>query len=125
MRGSRKLGQRGSNFDNVFLVDKGREDPNATISGPSSARQRNDGTTLNTGLFHSHSDFLTYTMYTTGKQSDLEAQWLSDRVLDSRPRGRGFEPHRRHCVVSLSKNIIPTLVLVQPRTTRPSITERL
>ena len=24
-----------------FLVDKGREDPNATINGPSSARQRN------------------------------------------------------------------------------------
>ena len=33
--------QRGSNFDNVFLVDEGREDPNTTISGPSSARQRN------------------------------------------------------------------------------------
>ena len=27
------------------------------------------------------------------------AQWLSGRVLDSRPKGRGFEPHRRHCVV--------------------------
>ena len=33
----------------------------------------------------------------------LEAQWLSGRVLDSRPRGQGFKPHRRHCVVSLSK----------------------
>ena len=31
------------------------------------------------------------------------AQWLSGRVLDSRPKGRGFEPHRRHCLVSLSK----------------------
>ena len=31
------------------------------------------------------------------------AQWLSGRVLDSRPSDRGFEPHRRHCVVSLSK----------------------
>ena len=30
------------------------------------------------------------------------AQWFSGRVLDSRPRGRGFEPHRRHCVLSLS-----------------------
>ena len=30
------------------------------------------------------------------------AQWRSGRVLDSRPRGRGFEPHRRHCVVSLT-----------------------
>ena len=46
-------------------------------------------------------------------------------MLDSRPKGRGFEPHRRHCVVSLSKNINPSLVLVQPRKTRPFITERL
>ena len=44
-------------------------------------------------------------------------------MLDSRPRGRGFEPHRHHCVVSLSKNINPSLVLVQPRKTRPFITE--
>ena len=46
-------------------------------------------------------------------------------TLDSRPKGRGFEPHRRHCVVSLSKNINPSLVLVLPRKTRPFITERL
>ena len=32
------------------------------------------------------------------------AQWLSGRVLDSRPKGRGFEPHRRHCVVVLEQN---------------------
>ena len=58
--------------------------------------------------------------------SNIEgAQWLSGRVLDSRPRGRGFEPHRRHCDLSLSKNINPSLVLVQPRKTRPFITERL
>ena len=50
---------------------------------------------------------------------------LSGRVLDLRLRGRGFEPHRRHCIVSLSKNINPSLVLVQPRKTRPFITERL
>ena len=50
---------------------------------------------------------------------------LSGRVLDSRPKGRGFEPHQRHCNVSLSKNINPSLVLVQPRNTRPFITERL
>ena len=53
------------------------------------------------------------------------AQWLSGRVLGSRPRGRGFEPRWRHCVVPLSKNINPSLVLVQPRKTRPFITERL
>ena len=57
-------------------------------------------------------------------QSLKGAQWLSGRVLDSRPRGCGFEPHWRHCVVSLSKNINPSLVLVQPRKTRPFITER-
>ena len=55
----------------------------------------------------------------------MGAQWLSGRVLDSRPKGCGFEPHQRHCVVSLSKNINPSLVLVQPRKTHPFITERL
>ena len=50
-------------------------------------------------------------------------QWLSGRVLDSRPRDRGFEPHGRYCVVSLSKNN-PSLVLVQLRKNRPFITER-
>ena len=25
-------------------------------------------------------------------------------VLDSRPKGRGFEPHRRHCVVVLEQD---------------------
>ena len=53
------------------------------------------------------------------------AQWLSGRVLYSRVKGRGFEPHWRHCVVSLSKTINPSLVLVQPRNTRPFITERM
>ena len=38
-------------------------------------------------------------------QSSLQgAQWLSGRVLDSRPKGRGFEPHRRHCVVVLEQD---------------------
>ena len=32
------------------------------------------------------------------------AQWLNGRVLDSRPKGRGFEPHRRHCVVVLEQD---------------------
>ena len=32
------------------------------------------------------------------------AQWLSGRVLDSRPRGGGFEPHRRHCVVVIEQD---------------------
>ena len=37
------------------------------------------------------------------------AQWLSDRVHDPRLRGCGFEPHRRHCIVSLSKTLYPLL----------------
>ena len=53
------------------------------------------------------------------------AQWLSVRVLESKPRGRGFEHHRRHCVVFLSKNINPSLVLVQHRKTRQFKTEIL
>ena len=32
------------------------------------------------------------------------AQWLSGSVLDSRPRGRGFEPHRGHWVVVLEQD---------------------
>ena len=51
-------------------------------------------------------------------------QWLSGRELDSRPRGCGFEPHRHHCAVSLSKNINPSLVLVQTRKTCLFQTER-
>ena len=32
------------------------------------------------------------------------AHGLSSRVLDSRPKGRGFEPHWRHCVVVLEQD---------------------
>ena len=49
----------------------------------------------------------------------------SGSVVECWTRDRGFEPHWRHCIVSLSKNINPSLVLVQPRKTRPFITERL
>ena len=38
------------------------------------------------------------------KTADMGAQWLSGRVLDLRPKGRGFEPHRRHCVVVLEQD---------------------
>ena len=58
-------------------------------------------------------------------QSPIGVQWLSGRVLDLRPRVPVLEPHLCHCVVSLSKNINPSLVLVQPRKTCPFITERL
>ena len=36
-------------------------------------------------------------------ENNVGVQWLSGRVLDSRPRRRWFEPHVHHCIVSLSK----------------------
>ena len=59
------------------------------------------------------------------RDKSMGAQWLSGRVLDSRPKGHRFEPHRHHCIVSLSKNINPSFVLVQPGKTRPYISQRL
>ena len=53
----------------------------------------------------------------------MGAQWLSGKVLDSRPRGRGLEPHRLHCIVVLEQDTF--IVLVQPRKTRPCLIERL
>ena len=38
------------------------------------------------------------------EKTNQGAQWLSGRVLDSRPRGRGFDPHRHHCVVVLEQD---------------------
>ena len=55
----------------------------------------------------------------------IENRERSGRVLDTRLRVLRIEPHRHHCIVSLSKNINPSLVLVQPRKTHPFITERL
>ena len=73
-----------------------------------------------------HPFWYTLTLIFILKQYEvMGAQWLSGRVLDLRPKGGGFELYRRHRVVSLSKNINPSLVLVQPRKTRPFITERL
>ena len=57
--------------------------------------------------------------------SYLGGHWLSGRVLDLRLRGCGLKLHRRHCIVSLSKNINPSLELVQPRENLPFITEQL
>ena len=71
--------------------------------------------------------FISQTKHVVGTQKNClnEKGELSGRMLDSRPRGSGFEPNRRHCLVSLGKNINPSLVLVQLRKTGPFITERL
>ena len=70
---------------------------------------------------------VTYSLLNTVKPVFFKgAQWLSGRVLDSRPRGRGFEPHRLTVLCSLStRHIYSSLVLAQPRKTRPCLTERL
>ena len=56
MRRSRKFSQSGYKFD-VFIVDESREDPNTSLSVPSSTPQLkngvllgNGGPTLNAGL---------------------------------------------------------------------------
>ena len=45
-----------------------------------------------------------YTGFTVHASIFTGALWLSGRVLDSRPRGRGFEPHQHHCVVVLKQD---------------------
>ena len=43
-------------------------------------------------------------LFFISSSSFVGAQWLSGRVLDLRPRGRGFEIHWRHCVVDLEQD---------------------
>ena len=64
---------------------------------------------------------LTHTNNQVCNNSEYIFRERSGRVLDSRSRGCGFEPHRHHCV----RHINPCLVLVQPRKTCPDITEKL
>ena len=52
-------------------------------------------------------------------------QWLSGRVIDSRPKGRGFEPHQHHCFVSLSKTHLSLLSTGSTQEDCPCLTERL
>ena len=53
---------------------------------------------------HTEKDHQVLLLQNTGKPVIEGVQWLSGSVLDSRPKGRGFEPHRRHCVVVLSQD---------------------
>ena len=63
--------------------------------------------------------------HTLGEVDHETISWSTVVECLTRDRGRGFEPHRRHCVVSLCKNINPSIVLVQPRKICRFITERL
>ena len=52
--------------------------------------------------FESENELTFYNLEARSRvKRSMGAQWLSGRVLDSRPKGSGFEPHRRHCVVVL------------------------
>ena len=66
------------------------------------SQSRTEGMATSVCVFLEHTSYIyninTYTALRKG------AQWLSGRVLDSRPKGRGFEPHRRHCVVVLEQD---------------------
>ena len=64
-----------------------------------------------TGANHVDSDqTAVHTVCQKGSKTFLQttiqmgAQWVSGRVLDSRPRCRGFKPHRRHCLVVLEQD---------------------
>ena len=61
---------------------------------------------------------------TDGRKDKVKTEY-PPQTKYTKQRFRGFEPHWRHCAVSLSKNINPSLVMVQPRKTCPYITERL
>ena len=52
------------------------------------------------------------------------AQWLGGRVLDSRPRGRGFETQWRHCLVSLGRKE-SNQTNKSTQEDRPDMTEKL
>ena len=52
-------------------------------------------------------------------------QWLSGRVIDSRPKGPGFQPHQHYCFVSLSKTQLSLLSTGATLDDRLDITERL
>ena len=48
--------------------------------------------------------YIKHIFWVLNRTISLGAQWLSGRVLDSRPKGRGFKPHRCHCVVVLKQD---------------------
>ena len=55
-------------------------------------------------LYHEGEDRTHIKPHTHKREMIIKAQWLSGRVLDSRPRGRGIELHQRHCVAVLEKD---------------------
>ena len=85
-----------------------------TCDFPGGGREGPDPPVLPSGSVHEFTDLLIHThgirnclLQTIWTQMHLlmiGAQWLSGRVLDSRPKGCGYEPHRRNCVVVLEQD---------------------
>ena len=61
------------------------------------------GKCIKNACFHKTSTFLSHTFHFL-TPNYKGAQWPSGRVLDLRPRGRGFKPHPRHCVLVLEQD---------------------
>ena len=55
-------------------------------------------------MYSADTECLHYTLVEWIFKVDQGAQWLRSRVLDSRPRVRGFQPHWRHCFVVLEQD---------------------
>ena len=47
---------------------------------------------------------MTFIVFVSLHSNMKGAQWLSGKVLESRPKGDGFEPHQRHYVVVLEQD---------------------
>ena len=93
--------------------DNGVDNPVCDYSEKFNNHQRNYSTIekecLSLILALQHSEiYLTSLVETivifTDHNSLKGAQWLSGRVLDSRPRGRAFEPHWHNCVILLDQS---------------------
>ena len=61
----------------------------------------------------------------SGIKRPMGAQWLNGIVIDSRLRTAGLSLIGITALCPWARHINPSLVLVQPRKTRPFITERL
>ena len=68
--------------------------------------QKSEQTTvvINSGKRVKHAHLMPHFTGNQIKKKKVGAQWLSGRVLDSRLRDRGFEPHQRHCLVVLEQD---------------------
>ena len=73
-------------------------------------------------ICHTEKNFLSYLLVSL---KVIGTQWLRGGVLGFRPRSCGVKPNWTHCIVSFSKTLYPLPSFVQPRKTRPDMTEKV